>query len=176
MRRRTRRMARRKVSHLGEKSGVDHQSGTGGGSYRAGSGCKDDGGRGSSDTFSSGASARCSGFAKTAGRRRRRLIPCKPSYQQEWQAGISGGQERGGGSVDELNPDQDDSLDAREAGSVLQGVLQGSVFRRADTDGDGTVSKAEYLAYVERMFELATQIRTVVWTERSWTPRLDGRY
>jgi len=54
--------------------------------------------------------------------------------------------------------------------------LQGSVFRRADTDGDGTVSKAEYLAYVERMFELATQIRTVVWTERSWTPRLDGRY
>ncbi len=57
-----------------------------------------------------------------------------------------------------------------------RGVLQGSVFRRADTDGDGTVSKAEYLAYVERMFELATQIRTVVWTERSWTPRLDGRY
>ncbi len=52
---------------------------------------------------------------------------------------------------DELNPDQDDSLDAREAASVLQG----DVFRRADTDGDGTVNKAEYLAYVERMFELA---------------------
>ena len=52
---------------------------------------------------------------------------------------------------DELNPDQDDNLDAREAGSVLQG----NVFRRADTDGDGTVNKAEYLAYVEQMFELA---------------------
>lgn len=52
---------------------------------------------------------------------------------------------------DELNPDQDDSMDAREAGSVLQG----NAFRRADTDGDGTVNKAEYLAYVERMFELA---------------------
>jgi len=52
---------------------------------------------------------------------------------------------------DELNPDQDDSLDAREAGSVLQG----DAFRRADTDGDGTVSKAEYLAHVERVFELA---------------------
>ena len=35
-----------------------------------------------------------------------------------------------------------------------RGVLQGSVFRRADTDGDGTVNKAEYLAYVEQMFEL----------------------
>lgn len=52
---------------------------------------------------------------------------------------------------DELNPDQDDKLDAREAGSVLQG----EAFRKADTDGDSTVSKAEYLAYVETMFELA---------------------
>ena len=52
---------------------------------------------------------------------------------------------------DELNPDQDDKLDAREAGSVLRE----EAFRRADTDGDGTVSKAEYLAYVEKMFELA---------------------
>lgn len=52
---------------------------------------------------------------------------------------------------DELNPDQDDKLDTREAGSVLPG----KAFRRADTDGDGTVSKAEYLAYVEKMFELA---------------------
>lgn len=52
---------------------------------------------------------------------------------------------------DELNPDQDDKLDTREAGSILLG----ETFRRADTDGDGTVSKAEYLAYVEKMFELA---------------------
>ncbi len=52
---------------------------------------------------------------------------------------------------DELNPDQDDKLDPREANSVLQG----EAFRRADTDGDGTVSKAEYLAYVDHMFELA---------------------
>ncbi len=51
---------------------------------------------------------------------------------------------------DELNPDQDDKLDTREAGSILQG----EAFRQADADGDGTVSKAEYLAYVEKMFEL----------------------
>jgi len=52
---------------------------------------------------------------------------------------------------DELNPDQDDSLDAREAAPALQA----DAFRRADTDNDGTVTKAEYLAYVERMFEAA---------------------
>lgn len=52
---------------------------------------------------------------------------------------------------DELNPDQDDSLDEREAAPVLQG----EAFRQADGNGDGKVSKAEYLAYVERMFLLA---------------------
>ncbi len=52
---------------------------------------------------------------------------------------------------DELNPDQDDTLDEREAAPVLQGA----VFRQADGDGDGKVSKAEYLAYVERTFLLA---------------------
>ena len=48
---------------------------------------------------------------------------------------------------DELNPDQDDKLDEREAAPVLPG----EAFRTADTDKDGTVSKAEYLAYVEEM-------------------------
>lgn len=52
---------------------------------------------------------------------------------------------------DELNPDQDDSLDAREARSVLKG----QAFRKADPDADGTVSKAEYLAYVEQAFAAA---------------------
>ena len=52
---------------------------------------------------------------------------------------------------DELNPDQDDSLDEREAAPVLQG----QAFRQADGNGDGKVTKAEYLAYVERMFLLA---------------------
>jgi len=52
---------------------------------------------------------------------------------------------------DELNPDQDDKLDEREAAPVLPG----EAFRTADTDKDGTVSKAEYLAYVEQMFNAA---------------------
>lgn len=52
---------------------------------------------------------------------------------------------------DELNPDNDDSLDEREAAPVLQG----QEFRQADANGDGKISKAEYLAYVERAFLLA---------------------
>ena len=52
---------------------------------------------------------------------------------------------------DELNPDADDKLDEREAAPVLPG----EAFRAADTDKDGTVSKAEYLAYVEQMFNAA---------------------
>ncbi len=52
---------------------------------------------------------------------------------------------------DELNPDNDDSLDEREAAPVLKG----QEFRQADANGDGKVSKAEYLAYVERAFLLA---------------------
>jgi len=39
---------------------------------------------------------------------------------------------------DELNPDNDDKLDEREAAPVLPG----EAFRQADTDKDGTVSKA----------------------------------
>ncbi|HEY0206727.1 MAG TPA: hypothetical protein VGC15_21560 [Acetobacteraceae bacterium] len=52
---------------------------------------------------------------------------------------------------DELNPDNDDSLDEREAAPVLKG----QEFRQADANGDGKVNKAEYLAYVERAFLLA---------------------
>ena len=52
---------------------------------------------------------------------------------------------------DELNPDQDDSLDEKEAAPVLQG----QEFRQADANGDGKITKAEYLAYVERAFLLA---------------------
>lgn len=52
---------------------------------------------------------------------------------------------------DQLNPDEDDSLDLREAAPVLQG----DAFRQADANGDGKISKAEYLAYVERMFTAA---------------------
>ncbi len=52
---------------------------------------------------------------------------------------------------DELNPDQDDSLDEREAAAVLPGES----FRQADANKDGKVSKAEYLAYVEQMFDRA---------------------
>lgn len=52
---------------------------------------------------------------------------------------------------DELNPDLDDKLDRKEA----LGVLRGTEFRTADTDRDGTINKAEYLAYVERLFRRA---------------------
>jgi EF hand len=52
---------------------------------------------------------------------------------------------------DELNPDNDDSLDEKEAAPVLKG----QDFRQADANGDGKISKAEYLAYVERVFLLA---------------------
>ncbi len=49
---------------------------------------------------------------------------------------------------DELNPDNDDKLDPKEAAPALSA----EAFRQADTDGDGTVNKAEYLACVERLF------------------------
>ena len=57
---------------------------------------------------------------------------------------------------DERNPeDGDDSLDEREAAPVLPG----EAFRAADTDKNGTVNKAEYLAYVEQMFNVANPDR-----------------
>ena len=49
---------------------------------------------------------------------------------------------------DELNPDADDMLDPREAAPALDA----QAFRAADANGDGQVNKAEYLAYVERLF------------------------
>ena len=52
---------------------------------------------------------------------------------------------------DELNPDADDRLDPREAAPALDE----RAFRLADTNGDGRVNKAEYLAYVERLFREA---------------------
>ena len=52
---------------------------------------------------------------------------------------------------DELNPDGDDKLDEWEAALVLLG----EAFRTVDADKDGTVGKAEYLAYVEQMFVAA---------------------
>ena len=52
---------------------------------------------------------------------------------------------------DELNPDGDDTLDEREAALVLRG----EAFRTVAADKDGTVGKAEYLAYVEQMFVAA---------------------
>lgn len=48
---------------------------------------------------------------------------------------------------DELNPDNDDALDPREAAPALTPEL----FRQADTQGRGTINKAEYLALVERL-------------------------
>ncbi len=54
---------------------------------------------------------------------------------------------------DELNRDQDDTLDAHEAAPVLTRQQ----FRQADTDKDGSVSKAEYLAYVEQAFRRANR-------------------
>ncbi len=52
---------------------------------------------------------------------------------------------------DEINPDNDDSLDEQEAAPLLKG----QEFRQADANGDGKINKAEYLAYVERAFLLA---------------------
>ena len=49
---------------------------------------------------------------------------------------------------DELNPDQDDQLDPREAAPVLEG----EAFRQADSDRNGQVNKAEYLELVDRLF------------------------
>lgn len=53
---------------------------------------------------------------------------------------------------DDMNPDLDDALDRREAG---RNPLAAKAFREADSDRNGTVNKAEWLALVERRFEAA---------------------
>ena len=52
---------------------------------------------------------------------------------------------------DDINPTLDDALTPREAAPLLTAAA----FREADTNSDGIVNKAEYLAYVERMFDRA---------------------
>lgn len=52
---------------------------------------------------------------------------------------------------DELDPKLDDSMDERQAAPALRGAA----FHEADTNHDGKLSKAEYLAYAERRFRAA---------------------
>ena len=52
---------------------------------------------------------------------------------------------------DDVNPALDDALTPQEAAPLLDAAA----FREVDADGDGTINKAEYLAYVERMFNKA---------------------
>ena len=52
---------------------------------------------------------------------------------------------------DRLDRDHDGTLTARE----LRGRLSAREFTAADTDKDGTLSKDEYLAVVERRFKAA---------------------
>ena len=52
---------------------------------------------------------------------------------------------------DSLNKDADTTLDNRE----LKGIVGEAAFKAADSDHDGTLSKAEYLALVNRLFKQA---------------------
>jgi Ca2+-binding EF-hand superfamily protein len=52
---------------------------------------------------------------------------------------------------DKLNKDGDSTLETKE----VQGVIGPSAFKAADTDHDGTLSKPEYLALVEKLFKQA---------------------
>ena len=52
---------------------------------------------------------------------------------------------------DKLNKDSDDTLDSKE----VKGVLGKKEFKAADPDNDGTLTKDEYLAIVERLFKKA---------------------
>ena len=52
---------------------------------------------------------------------------------------------------DSLNKDADTTLDNQE----LKGIVGEAAFKAADSDHDGTLSKAEYLALVNRLFKQA---------------------
>ena len=52
---------------------------------------------------------------------------------------------------DDINPVLDDALTLREASPLLSEAT----FRETDSNRDGAVNKAEYLAHVERMFDKA---------------------
>lgn len=52
---------------------------------------------------------------------------------------------------DDVNPVLDDALTPQEAAPLLDAAA----FREADSNGDGIINKAEYLAHVERMFNKA---------------------
>ena len=56
-----------------------------------------------------------------------------------------------GAHFDKLNKDSDGTLDTNE----LAGVLESSALKAADPDHDGTLTKDEYLALVERLFNQA---------------------
>jgi Ca2+-binding EF-hand superfamily protein len=52
---------------------------------------------------------------------------------------------------DRLNKDTDATLDTQE----VKGIIGEAAFKAADTDHDGTLSKAEYLALVKKLFKQA---------------------
>jgi Ca2+-binding EF-hand superfamily protein len=52
---------------------------------------------------------------------------------------------------DKLNKDGDSTLETNE----VKGVIGPKAFQQADTDHDGTLSKSEYLALVEKLFKKA---------------------
>ena len=56
-----------------------------------------------------------------------------------------------GAHFDKLDKDSDGTLDAQE----MQGIIGPKAFRAADPDNDGTLTKDEYLALVEKLFHEA---------------------
>jgi hypothetical protein len=57
----------------------------------------------------------------------------------------------GSAHFDKLNKDGDSTLETTE----VKGVIGARMFKAADTDHDGTISKDEYLALVETLFKKA---------------------
>lgn len=53
---------------------------------------------------------------------------------------------------DDINPALDDAMTPQEAAPLLTEAI----FREVDTNRDGVINKAEYLAHVERMFDKAS--------------------